>query len=139
VGAQAETDAAGAFVADGLNVQARVSLTNGSTRTVADISVSGAPGGAVQVPAGFVAEDLNGNALTDANGNPITSFNLNSSGQAIVEIKTGGATLTSNQSTVYPSVQSGTAMSVGGNAAKAFQVPQPSTLPATPVIVLRRP
>jgi filamentous hemagglutinin len=71
--------------------------------------------------------------------NPITSFNLNSSGQAIVEIKTGGATLTPNQSAVYPSVQAGTATSVGGNAAKAFQVPQPSTLTATPVIVLWRP
>jgi filamentous hemagglutinin len=138
VGAQAEADAASGFTSQGLAVQQRVSLTNGSVRSVADVAVSGAPNATVQVPAGFVAEDLSGNVITDASGNPITSFSLNGSGQAIVEIKAGGATLTSNQSTVYPSVQSGTVTSVGGNAAKAFQVPQPSALPATPVIVLRK-
>ena len=106
---------------------------------MADIVVSGAPGSTVQVPTGFIAKDLNGNPLVDSNGNPITSFNLNSSGQAIVEVKTGGATLTPNQSTVYPAAQSGTATSVGGNAAQAFGGVQPSTLPATPVIVIRRP
>lgn len=60
-----------------------------------------------------MAEDINGNPLLNANGNPITLFSLNSQGQAIVEVKTGGASLTSNQATVYPAVQAGAATPVG--------------------------
>jgi filamentous hemagglutinin len=99
--------------------------------------VNGAPGAAVQVPAGYVAEDLNGNPLLDANGNPVTSFNLNSQGQAIVEVKTGGATLTSNQSVVYPAVQSGSAAGTGAGT-NAAEAGMSGPLPQTPVIVLRK-
>lgn len=102
------------------------------------MTVSGLPNATVQVPTGFVAEDLGGNLLLDINGNPITSFNLSAEGQAIVEVKTGGASLTSNQTTVYPAAQTGTATPVGGKATGAFGAPLPRTLPPTPVIVLRK-
>jgi len=99
--------------------------------------VNGAPNAIVQVPAGYVAEDLSGKLLLDANGSPVTSFNLNPQGQAIVEVKTGGASLTSNQSVVYPAVQSGSAAGTGAgtNAAAAGMS---GALPETPVIVLRK-
>jgi hypothetical protein len=124
----------------GFSVQPQTSLTSGSVRCVADCSIyNGAPGATVRIPPGFVAEDLNGALLLDATGKPITSFNLNSSGQAVVEVKTGMSPLTPNQVTVYPTVQNGTAVPVGGNAVKAFGTPLPSPLPPTPVIVLRKP
>lgn len=129
---------AGLTSQEGIAVTSQVSLTSGSTRAVADLGVTGLPNATVQVPSGFVAEDINGNLLLNTNGNPITSFSLNSQGQAIVEIKTGGASLTSNQSIVYPAVQAGAATPVGGKATGTFGAPLPSTLSPTPVIVLRK-
>lgn len=102
---------------------------------VADVALNGPPNQAIQVPPGYVTEDLNGDAPLDANNNPITSFNLNNQGQAIVEVKTGGADLTANQAAVYAAVQSGNAMRIGGNAADANMAGQ---LQSTPVIVLRK-
>jgi filamentous hemagglutinin len=91
----------------------------------------------VQIPSGFVAEDLSGNRLIDADGNPITSFQLNAGGQAVIEIKTGNATLSSDQTIVYPQLGTGgTVSGVGGNAAAAGVNVQ---LPPIPVIVLRKP
>lgn len=138
VGTQAETESLASFRDQGLSVQPRVTFTDGSTKSVADLSVSGAPGSKVSIPNGYVAEDLNGNIVRGANGQPITSFNLGSDGRAIVEVKTGSATLTPNQGAVYPSVQAGTATPVGGNAVKAFGTSQPSLVPQTPVIVIRK-
>lgn len=134
-GAQAEIDAAADFGAQGLQATPRISFTDGSIRAVPDIGISGTPGATVQVPAGFAAEDLSGNALLDANGQPITSFTLNGQGQAVVEVKTGGATLTNNQATVYPGIQAGTATGVGQNAAAAGLA---GPIQSTPVIVIRR-
>ena len=118
--------------------QTQVSLTSGSSRAVADIAVNGPPNGAVQLPPGFVAEDINGVPLVDAAGKPITSIRLNPQGQAIFEVKTGNATTTSNQRSVYPSVQAGMGAGTGAgtNAARANMS---GPLPPTPVIVLRRP
>ncbi|MDI7065380.1 hypothetical protein QMO17_29440, partial [Klebsiella pneumoniae] len=61
----------------------------------------------------------------------------NQQGKAIVEIKTGGATLTPNQAAVYPAVQSGNASGTGAgtNAARAGM---DGPLPLTPVIILRK-
>jgi hypothetical protein len=134
-GAQAEIDAAADFGAQGLQTTPRVSFTDGSIRAVPDIAISGTPGATVQVPAGFAAEDLSGAPLLDANGQPITSFTLNGQGQAVVEVKTGGATLTNNQATVYPGIQAGTATGVGQNAAAAGMA---GPIQSTPVIVIRR-
>lgn len=47
-----------------------MSLSSGSTRAVADLAVNGAPNAMVQVPAGYVAEDVSGKLLLDANGSP---------------------------------------------------------------------
>jgi filamentous hemagglutinin len=137
VGKEAERDVQANFVGQGVTVQPQVSLVSGSTRAVADLAVNGAPNATVQVPPGYVAEGLNGNALADSNGHPITSFNLNSQGQAIVEVKTGGASLTTNQAGVYPAAQSGTASGTGAgtNAARAAM---DGSLPPTPVIILRK-
>lgn len=134
-GAQAEIDAAADFGAQGLQTTPRISFTDGSIRAVPDIGISGTPGATVQVPAGFAAEDLSGAPLLDANGQPITSFTLNGQGQAVVEVKTGGATLTNNQATVYPGIQAGTATGVGQNAAAAGMA---GPISSTPVIVIRR-
>ncbi|PFH04490.1 filamentous hemagglutinin [Collimonas sp. PA-H2] len=121
VGKAAEAEVISDFEGQGMQVQGQVTLTNGSTRCVADCALNGAPNATVQIPAGYIAEDTNGKMLVDSNGKPITSFNLNSQGQAIVEVKTGGSTLTSNQSIVYPAVQSSDASGTGAgtNAAKA--------------------
>lgn len=136
VGKQAEIDALTDFSAQGgLTIVPRVSVTDGSVRAVADFGITGQPGQVVQIPAGFVAEDLAGNPLLDNTGQPITSFQLNSQGQAIVEVKTGGANLSSNQATVYPTAQAGTATGVGQNAVRAGMS---GTLQSTPVIVIRR-
>lgn len=59
-------------------------------------------------------------------------------GHAVVEIKSGGANLTKNQPVVYPAVQNGTAVPVGATATTAFGSSSLSTLPATPVMVLRK-
>ncbi|WP_278497398.1 filamentous hemagglutinin N-terminal domain-containing protein [Paraburkholderia fungorum] len=136
-GKAAEIEAIGSFRGQGLSVQGQVTLTDGSVRCVADCAINGVANAPVQVPSGFIAEDLNGNALVDLNGQPITSFNLNQQGKAIVEIKTGGATLTPNQAAVYPAVQSGNASGTGAgtNAARAGM---DGPLPLTPVIILRK-
>jgi hypothetical protein len=134
-GLQAEIDAAADFGTQGLQTTARASFTNGTVRAVPDIALSGTPGATVQVPAGFAAEDLAGNALLDANGQPISSFQLNGQGQAIVEVKTGGATLSNNQAAVFPGIQAGTVTGVGQNAAAAGMS---GPISSTPVIVIRR-
>jgi YD repeat-containing protein len=135
VGDLAEVDAEADFLNQGLDVTRKVSLTNGSVRAVADIALNGTAGTMVKIPAGFVAEDTAGNLLLDANNNPITSFPLNGQGQAIVEVKTGGATLTTNQAIVYPVVQTGGASGVGANAGAAGMS---GSLNPTPVVVIRR-
>ncbi|MCA8179952.1 beta strand repeat-containing protein [Burkholderia vietnamiensis] len=137
-GRAAEIDAAN-YVKDqpGVSVQSQVSLSSDTTRAVADIAVNGPPNGVVKLPPGFIAEDINGNALVDTGGNPITSIKLNPQGQAILEVKTGNATTTSNQGTVYPSVQSGTATGTGPGT-NAGRANMSGSLPPTPVVVLRR-
>ncbi|MDB0573864.1 hypothetical protein LBW59_24275, partial [Ralstonia solanacearum] len=137
-GKVAEVEVGTSLKGQGLDVQPQVSITSDSTRAVADFAVNGRPNATVQVPPGYVAEDISGKPLLGANGAPIKSFNLNAEGQAIVEVKTGGAALTSNQSNVYPAVQSGTAKPVGGNATNAFGTPLPGNLEKTPVVVLRK-
>jgi filamentous hemagglutinin len=121
----------------GLKVQGQVTLTDGTTRCVADCAITGAANATVNVPSGFVAEDINGNILVDASGNPITSFNLNANGQALVEVKTGGGTLTTNQTVVYKEVQAGNASGTGPET-NAANVNMSGNLPPTPVIVLRK-
>ncbi|WP_197342681.1 DUF637 domain-containing protein, partial [Ralstonia solanacearum] len=137
-GKVAEVEVGTSLKGQGLDVQPQVSITSDSTRAVADFAVNGRPNATVQVPHGYVAEDISGKPLLGADGTPIKSFNLNAEGQAIVEVKTGGAVLTSNQSNVYPAVQSGTAKPVGGNATNAFGAPLPGNLEKTPVVVLRK-
>ncbi|MHA6853553.1 DUF637 domain-containing protein, partial [Ralstonia pseudosolanacearum] len=137
-GKVAEVEVGTSLKGQGLDVQPQVSMTSDSTRAVADFAVNGRPNATVQVPQGYVAEDISGKPLLGVNGAPIKSFNLNAQGQAIVEVKTGGAALTSNQSNVYPAVQSGTAKPVGGNATNAFGAPLPGNLEETPVVVLRK-
>ena len=79
------------------------------------------------VPPGFTAYDLNGNRLTH--------IPLSQTGQAVVEIKTGGGTLTAGQTNVYPQVQAGTATGVGVNADRALMN---GSAPATPVTILQK-
>jgi hypothetical protein len=137
VGKAAEQEVSTDLANQGTDVQQQVTLTNGSIRCQADCALNGAPNQVVSVPAGYVAEDINGNVLVDVSGNPVRTFNLNSQGQAVVEVKTGQATLTTNQSAVYPAVQSGAASGTGAgtNAAKASMS---GPLQQTPVIVLRK-
>jgi myo-inositol-hexaphosphate 3-phosphohydrolase len=80
------------------------------------------------VPEGFTAYDLDGKQLD--------SIPLGSNGQgiAIVETKTGKATLSGNQSVGYPEVVDGTVTGVGANARDANLG---GIVPAdTPVVVL---
>ncbi|MFJ3057907.1 DUF637 domain-containing protein [Herbaspirillum sp. NPDC087042] len=136
-GKSAEKDVAGNLSSQGFEIQPQVSFTSGATRAVADFAVNGTPGAIVKIPSGYVAEDLNGAPLLDSNGRPITSFNLNEQGQAVIEVKTGGASLTKNQNVVYPGIQSGTATGtkVGTNAGEAGMS---GSLPKTPVVVIRK-
>ena len=124
--AEAQVDAS--LTSQGLDVQPQVTLANGSLTARADFVVSGIPGGSIQVPPGYVA--------TDIYGNPITSVNLGPNGQAIIEVKTGNASLTTNQASVYPGVQNGTAVGVGQNAASASMAGSVSS--STPVIIFRK-
>jgi RHS repeat-associated protein len=119
VGAAAEREVVNDLENQGLEVQPRVTLTNGETRCVADCVISGAPGQVVQVPDGYTVEDLSGKPVIGGNEGSARTITLNSNGQAIIEIKTGAATLTANQAAVYPSAPVGDAMGVGGNAARA--------------------
>ena len=130
-----EREVTGSLEGQGVTVTNQVTPTDGTTVCRADCALAGQPGEAVQVPPGYVAEDPSGNTLVDGNGNPISSFNLNSSGQAVVEVKTGNANLTSNQVAVYPEVQTGGATGVGGNATDAGMS---GSIPETPTIVLRK-
>ncbi|WP_146010168.1 hypothetical protein [Burkholderia sp. WAC0059] len=110
----------------GITVTNQVQLTNGTTTCVADCFISGPANATVQLPTGFV----------DKNGNPITSISLNSSGQAIIEIKTGNGPLTSNQTVVYPAAQAGTATATGTAAVNSgINI----TGSPTPVFVIRQP
>ncbi len=113
--------------AKGVTVTSRVSISGGNVRCVADCVITGAPGQQVDVPPGFVAENLAGTELT--------TITLNSEGRAIIEVNTGGATLTGNQSAGYPAAQSGAATGVGVNAAEARML---GSFGSTPVYVLRR-
>ncbi|MDI7066771.1 hypothetical protein QMO17_36710, partial [Klebsiella pneumoniae] len=70
-GKAAEIEAIGSFRGQGLSVQGQVTLTDGSVRCVADCAINGVANAPVQVPSGFIAVDLNGNALVDLNGQPI--------------------------------------------------------------------
>ena len=79
--------------------------------------LSGQSGQVVDVPAGYVVEDLNGNPLIHSNGGPVTTVTLDSRGLENFEIKTGNACLTSGQSCVYTmQVSGGDVTAVGGNA-----------------------
>jgi filamentous hemagglutinin len=131
----AETDVVADFEAQGVTVTPRVSISDGNVRCVSDCVITGAPGQQLEVPSGFVAEDTSGTKLAGNNGGPLTKITLNSEGRAIIEVKTGGASLTGNQSVGYPAAQSGTAAGVGGNASRARLS---GSFSATPVYVLRR-
>jgi len=95
-------------------------------RARADQVLSGTPNGSLQVPSGYVATDLNGNILQ--------SILLNSAGQVIVEVKTGGGELTPNQAVTYPAAQGGNAVGAGLNAAGANMQGQISP---TQVVIIR--
>ena len=113
--------------AQGVIVTSRVSISGGNVRCVADCVITGAPGQQVDVSPGFVAENLAGTELT--------TITLNSERRAIVEVNTGGATLTGNQSAGYPAAELGAAAGVGGNAGQAGIS---GSFGSTPVYVLRR-
>ncbi|WP_443114103.1 two-partner secretion domain-containing protein [Herbaspirillum seropedicae] len=136
-GKSAEKDVAANLSSQGFTIQPQVSFISGTTRAVADIAVNGTSGAIVKIPLGYVAEDLDGKPLLDPSGKPITSFNLNAQGQAVIEVKTGGASLTKNQGSVYPDIQSGTAVGtkVGTNAGEAGMS---GSLSKTPVVVIRK-
>ena len=78
----------------------------GTVRARADQVLSGTPNGSLQVPSGYVATDLNGNI--------VQSIPLNSAGQVIVEVKTGGGELTPNQAVTYPAAQMATPQGPAG-------------------------
>ncbi|MEX3958407.1 filamentous hemagglutinin N-terminal domain-containing protein [Trinickia sp. EG282A] len=129
----AVNEVANGFAEQGAVVQPEVTLdaanaAGESVRARADqvVTVTGSSGGTLQVPPGYVATDLNGNVLQ--------SIPLNSAGQVIVEVKTGGGNLTSNQATVYPSASVGNAAGAGRNAANA-NVQGP--ISPTPVVIIR--
>jgi filamentous hemagglutinin len=114
----------------GANVQTEVTMDvptdKGVVRARADAVVSGLPDGTLQVPDGYAATDLNGNV--------VTRIPLNSQGQAIIEVKTGAANLTPNQSVVYPGAQAGSAVGAGANAANTNFV---GAIDPTFVIIIR--
>jgi filamentous hemagglutinin len=122
------------YSSQGAIVQTNVTLTTsdglGGTvpPAIADQVLNGNPNDVYQIPPGATATDLSGNSLL--------SFQLNNQGQAIIEIKTGDAVLSPNQSIVYPAAQAGNAVGVGGNAALA-SVQGP--IPSIPVIIIRYP
>lgn len=108
------------------------------TRCVADCTiVNGQPNQNVNVPSGFVVEDLQGNRLLDFHGNPVSILTLDANGRLVVEIKTGKAELTRGQNLVYPKVAQGSATAVGEKRAGAAGINGKKT--AVPVIVLRAP
>ncbi|WP_445365786.1 DUF637 domain-containing protein [Microbulbifer sp. ANSA001] len=77
----------------------------------ADLSVTGGGrDGAIDVPDDFELYDLNGNHI------PGGKIQLDSEGRALLEVKTGNATLTSNQKVVYDACTSGQASACGANA-----------------------
>ncbi|GGC45033.1 hypothetical protein GCM10011400_35170 [Paraburkholderia caffeinilytica] len=119
------------FTSQGASVQPEVTLdavgaTGSSVRARADQVVTGTPNGTLDVPPGYVANDLQGNQLT--------SIPLNSAGRVIVEIKTGAGDLTPNQATVYPASQLGNATGAGRNAANANV---DGTVAPTQVVIIR--
>lgn len=128
---KAADEIANSFTEQGANVQREVTMDSttqgGATvRARADQVLSGAPNGSLQVPSGYVATDLNGNVLQ--------SIPLNSAGQVIVEVKTGGGELTPNQAVTYPAAQVGNAAGAGRNAAGANMQGQISP---TQVVIIR--
>ncbi|BCZ85297.1 hypothetical protein PTKU64_89720 [Paraburkholderia terrae] len=112
----ASNEIANGFTEQGALVQKEVTLDSTSAagatvRARADQVVTGTPNGTLQVPNGYYATDLNNNV--------ITQIPLNSSGQVIIEVKTGTGDLTPNQGVTYPAAQSGNAVGAGRNAANA--------------------
>lgn len=82
----ASNEIANGFTEQGALVQKEVTLDSTSAagatvRARADQVVTGTPNGTLQVPNGYYATDLNNNV--------ITQIPLNSSGQVIIEVKTG--------------------------------------------------
>ena len=127
---QAVEDANAQFNASGLTTRTEVTLESCTgTRCRADTVIQGEAGQtSTSVPEGFTAYDLDGNQLD--------SIPLGSNGQgiAIVETKTGNATLSGNQSVGYPEVSQGTVSGVGNNANSANLA---GAVPAdTPVVIL---
>ena len=127
----AAAEVADNFTGQGASVQPEVTLdavgaTGSTVRARADQVVTGTPNGTLDVPPGYVANDLQGNQLT--------SIPLNSAGRVIVEIKTGAGDLTPNQATVYPASQLGNATGAGRNAANANV---DGTVAPTQVVIIR--
>ena len=129
---QAVDGATNSFLAQGVSgVQTEVtfnSIQNGDViASRADMVVNATPNSNLQVPAGYVAVDIN--------GNPLSSIPVSANGQVVIEMKTGAGGFTSNQATVYPAIQAGNASGVGSNAASASIQ---GSVPSTPVVVLRK-
>lgn len=82
-----------------------------STRARADGILSGNPNDSITVPDGYQAYDLKGNQLD--------SIPLNDKGRAIVEVKTGKAKCSGNQTCVYNEAVAGNAVGKGDNAIKS--------------------
>ena len=109
------------------NVQTEVTLCGLGSSCRADQVISRPGANGAQVPDGYTATDLDGNQLD--------VIPLSSNGQAIIEIKTGDAGLTSNQSSVYPEVSQGIVSGTGSNAQETNLA---GSVPAdTPVVILR--
>ena len=124
-------DANEKFEANGVSTYTEITLKSCTgVNCRADTFIQGKVGQtSTPVPDGYKAYDLNGNELTEI---PLGS---NGQGRAIIETKTGNATLSGNQSVGYPEVDKGTVIGVGENANRARVS---GTIPAdTPVVILK--
>ncbi|MGF1765443.1 hypothetical protein [Aliivibrio kagoshimensis] len=129
---KAVDDISNVFSNSGHKFNPEVTLQAGdinSTRARADGILSGGEhNGIIETPEGFQAFDLNGNMLDN--------IPLDSKGRAIVEVKTGKASCSSNQSCVYSEAILGNAVGKGENAVTAglkHNTPAPDS-----VVILRK-
>jgi filamentous hemagglutinin family protein len=103
----------GQFGVMGLRFRTEITLVGpDGTRVRTDTVIQGTAGQVVPVPNGFVA--------TTPNGTVVSSITLDQRGFAGIELKTGGATLTTGQNDVYALQVSGDNVIAVGNNADLF-------------------
>lgn len=126
---EAVNTASSSFKGQGLQVDANVSISTPGAPgdAVPDLVVTGQANQVVTLPPGMVDE------ATGA-----TTIQLNANGRAVIDVKTGCGSCSSNQNAVYPAVQTGTATAVGPNASKLFKVDPGGVIPPTPVFIIRK-